>query len=339
MKVLIVKMSSLGDVIHALPALSDAKKAIPEITFHWVIEERFATIAHWHPAVSKVIPIALRRWRKAWLAKTTRAEMRAFKEELRRESYDAVVDLQGLLKSAWVTRLVKAERFGYDRKSIREPLASFFYHKKFAVSRKQHAVDRNRQLLCQALYYPFRDVMPDYGIPRQHYSDETLSKDRYLLCFHGTTWANKHWPESYWIALVQRVTAQGLQVKLGWGSEVEKARAERIASVCRHAVVLERLDLEGLGLVIANAVAVVSVDTGLGHLAAAFDVPTLALYGPTDPVKSGILGEQQFNLSADFPCAPCLKRQCAYRKPASEWPACFTTVSPDRVWAALERMV
>jgi heptosyltransferase-1 len=335
MKILLIKTSSLGDVIHTLPALTDAKKAIPDIEFHWVVEERFTAIAHWHPAVTKVIPIALRRWKKKPFHLANWKEWRAFKKILQSEDYDLVIDAQGLLKSALLTRCVKTDSAGYDKHSIREPLASYFYKRKFAVSRKQHAIDRIRQLMCQALYYPFKDEMPDYGINRIDY---LLNTGPYILFFHGTTWENKHWPEKYWIQLAKLAAEKQIRIKLAWGSSAEKERAERIASRCDNTEVLPDLDLKGLAPVIASAQAVVTVDTGLGHLAAAFAVPTLALFGPTDPDKNGILGELQYNLAAKFDCAPCLKRSCSFKGKTNVWPACFSTVTPELVWEKLSSL-
>ena len=139
MRVLLVKTSSLGDVIHALPALTDAARAIPGITFDWVVEEGFAEIPTWHPSVGNVIPVAIRRWRKNLWETIKSGEWRRFKQRLRAEKYDLVIDAQGLLKSALLTRYVKAPVAGFDRDSAREPLASRFYQRRLAVARGQHA--------------------------------------------------------------------------------------------------------------------------------------------------------------------------------------------------------
>lgn len=336
MKVLIIKTSSMGDVIHSLPALTDAKEAMPNIQFDWVVEERFKMIPAWHPAVDKVIPVAIRRWRKSLLSKQTRTEMKAFFKNLRAASYDLVIDAQGLLKTAWITKKVKAPSCGLNVKSAREPMASLFYHRRVFVRSDQHAVERVRQLFSQALYYPYPVGMADYAVDKERW--QTPQKP-YVLFFHGTTWANKHWPITYWKSLAGMLRQQGMAVKLSWGSEDEREASHAIADGAQGVDILPNLNIEGLMPVIANAKAVVAVDTGLGHLAAALNIPTVALFGPTDPDKTGLMGEKQVNLVADFSCAPCLKRECSFRGEAAVWPACFATVTPERVMAQLKQLV
>lgn len=331
MKILLIKMSSLGDVIHTLPALTDAQNAIPEIEFHWVIEERFQSVARWHPAVSKVFPIALRRWRKSWFSKKTRAEEKAFKENIQHEHYDLVIDAQGLLKSALVARMVNAEKSGYSFKSAREPLASLFYQKRFRVSWRLHAIERIRFLFSKALYYPYPESDPDGGVCL----DDGGEKN-YLLFFHGTTWENKHWPEKYWVRLAEIALRHGYRVRLAWGSKEELARCERIKQATMKSEVIDDCDIDGIAKEISGARAVVAVDTGLGHLAAALKIPTFVLFGPTDPERNGVLGSRNLNLQVEFPCAPCLKRTCTYKGEHSVEPPCFGSLPPELVWQRLE---
>ena len=153
MRVLVIKTSSLGDVIHTLPALTDAARAIPGIRFDWVVEEGFAEIPAWHPAVSQVITVAIRRWRKHPLKTLRSGEWSRFKQRLRESHYDLVIDAQGLLKSAWLTRYVKTPVAGLDSNSAREPIAARFYDRPYSVPRGQHALERTRQLFGQALGY------------------------------------------------------------------------------------------------------------------------------------------------------------------------------------------
>ena len=301
MRVLLIKTSSLGDVIHTLPALTDAARAIPGIQFDWVVEEGFAEIPAWHPAVAQVIPVAIRRWRKHPWQTFKSGEWRRFKARLRETKYDLVIDAQGLLKSAWLTRYVQAPVVGLDRDSAREPLASRFYDKTYCVPKNQHALERVRQLFALALGYPLPQGIGDYGLDRASMADAALPP--YLLFLHGTTWASKHWPEHEWRALAEHMNSQGWAVRLPWGNDIEKARAERIASGLEHAAVLPKLNLAGVAKVIAGARACVAVDTGLGHLAAALDVPTISLYGPTLPGKVGAYGRGQIHLCASGPGA------------------------------------
>ena len=346
MRVLLIKTSSLGDVIHALPALTDAARALPGVRFDWVVEEGFAEIPSWHPAVDTVIPVAIRRWRKNLWQTFKTGEWAAFKRRLRDTRYDVVIDAQGLFKSAWLTRYVNAPVAGLDSESVREPLASRFYDRdrRYPVARGQHAVERLRQLFAQALGYELPPGLGDYGLkPLEALSDSLESP--YVLFLHGTTWATKHWPEMYWRQLAELMAARGLQVRLPWGNPAEKARAERIAEGLDNAVVLPKLNLAGVARVLAGAEACVAVDTGIGHLAAALDVPTVSLFGPTNPGLTGAYGKSQVHLASDWPaCTPCLQKKCTYTPSPDEqlrfdlkreWPLCFTRLNPERVASQL----
>ncbi|MBX8535199.1 lipopolysaccharide heptosyltransferase I [Pseudomonas cichorii] len=344
MRVLLIKTSSLGDVIHALPALTDAAQALPGIQFDWVVEEGFAEIPTWHPAVDKVIPVAIRRWRKNLWQTFKTGEWRGFKQRLRETHYDVVIDAQGLFKSAWLTRYVNAPVAGLDKNSAREPIASRFYDRPYPVARGQHAVERLRQLFAQALGYELPAGLGNYGLKRLSALDETLEAP-FVLFLHGTTWATKHWPEHYWRQLAELMAARGLNVRLPWGNPAEKARAEGIAEGLDNAQVLPKLNLAGVARVLASAQACIAVDTGIGHLAAALDVPTISLFGPTNPGLTGAYGKSQVHLAGDYPaCAPCLQKKCTYQPTADdqqrfdlkrEWPMCFTRLNPERVASQL----
>lgn len=299
MKVCVIKTSSMGDVIHTLPALTDAQKAIPSLSIDWVVEENFAEIPRWHSAVNRVIPIALRRWRKSPFSIQTRNEWKNYRTLLQAENYDAVIDAQGLIKSAlFATRFAQGVKHGYDRQSIREPLASFFYDKKYAISYQQHAVERIRQLFAQSLGYELPQVQGDYGIAR-HFLHQTSEKN-YVVFIHSTTRADKHWEESEWKKLIEKITAlSDCEIHLPWGNEQEKARAERLTQAHSNVIVLPKLTLTELAKQLANAKAVVSVDTGLAHLTAALDKPNITLYGATDPKLIGCYGENQHYLSVN----------------------------------------
>ena len=346
MRVLIIKTSSLGDVIHTLPAITDAAHAIPGIRFDWVVEEGFAEIPSWHPAVDEVIPVAIRRWRKHLWQTLKSGEWKAFKQRVRARKYDLVIDAQGLVKSAWLTRYVKAPVAGLDRYSAREGLASRFYDRRLSVARGQHAVERVRQLFALALGYDLPSGLGDYGLDRSRL--EEIPAMPYVVFLHGTTWDTKHWPEVYWRQLAERLGRGGLHICLPWGNPAEKARAERIAQGLKNAQVLPKLNLAGVARVLAAAKACVAVDTGLGHLAAALDVPTLSLFGPTNPGLTGAYGKVQIHMASDFPCAPCLQKKCTYQPTAQdarqfdlkrEQPLCFTRLNPERVASRLSTLL
>lgn len=337
MHVLLIKTSSLGDVIHLLPALTDARRALPGMRCDWVVEDTFAAVPGWHPAVERVVPVALRRWRRQPLQAIRSGEWRRFRQALGERRYDAVIDAQGLLKSALLARLAHGPRHGFDYRSAREPLAAASYRHRHAVARAQHAVTRLRQLLAASLDYHLPATPADFGLDR--YRLRATPARPYLVFLHATTWPSKHWPESYWIALAQLAGQHGYQVQLPWYSAHERARAERIATAGEHAQPLPRLGLTDLARVLAGAAGVVGVDTGLAHLAAALGVPGITLYGATSTALTGVLGSRQRNLAALFPCAPCRRRQCRYHGAASVTPACFEQLTPQAVMTALLQQI
>ncbi|RTE67150.1 lipopolysaccharide heptosyltransferase RfaC [Amphritea opalescens] len=324
MKVLIVKTSSMGDVIHTLPALTDAVKAIPEIRFDWVVEEAFAEIPSWHSAVDRVIPVAIRRWRKNLWQTFSKGEWRRYRAALAETHYDLVIDAQGLLKSAaLVTRYSHGVRCGYDKSSAREPLAAHFYQRCFHVDKQQHAVERTRQLFAQALGYEI-EGRGDFAI-RQHFMADQNAVSDYLVFLHSTTRFDKHWPEVYWRELIVKAISAGWTIKLPWGNPEEKARAERLAAGHDRVEVLPKLNLAQVTKVLAGAAACVSVDTGLSHMAAALDRPNVILFGPTDPGLVGGYGKDQICLEAS-------KQEPSGR---SVDPVVFANLTPEVVWHTL----
>ena len=335
MRVLIIKTSSLGDVVHTLPALSDAQQVIPGIEFDWVVEEAFASIPAWHSAVNEVIPVALRRWRKALFASATRRQWRTFKQRLQAKQYDLVIDAQGLLKSAWLTAKAHGPSHGYDRQSAREGLVASTYQVSHRVAREQHAIDRVRSLFAAALGYPLPAGRPDYGIARDSANIDATQ----LVFLHGTTWPSKHWPEQYWRQLVAIAAGAGYQVVLPSGNAEERERAQRLAENNDQVEAAATMDLEGLAELLASSAGAVAVDTGLGHLATALALPTVSLYGSTDPSLTGTRGQYQAQLAAEFECAPCLQRQCRYNKPAAVSPACYQSLQPQQVWDKLQQLL
>ncbi|MBI6548044.1 lipopolysaccharide heptosyltransferase RfaC [Xenorhabdus lircayensis] len=299
MRVLLVKTSSMGDVLHTLPALTDAKQHLPDIQFDWVVEEGFAQIPTWHFAVENVIPVAIRRWRKNWFRKDIREERARFRQQLQQPQYDAIIDAQGLLKSAFlVTRLAHGPKHGYDKKSIREPIASFFYDHRHTVSKQQHAVERIRTLFADSLGYKKPSEQGDYVIARHFLNQQMGTQSNYLVFLHATTRDEKHWPENHWRQLIAELQTTGMRIKLPWGAEHEHQRALRLAEGFSHVDVLPKLTLAEVAQVLAGANAVVSVDTGLSHLTAALDRPNITLFGPTDPGLIGGYGKEQHPLKS-----------------------------------------
>lgn len=294
--ILFIKTSSLGDVIHHMPALTEASRARPDERLAWLVEEAFAPLVRLHPAVNEVIPVAWRRWRMSLYSPATLAEIAGSLRAIRARQYDEIVDSQGLLRSAVIARLARGRRHGYDSSSIREPLASLFYDVRHRVSRDLHAITRNRMLSALALGYSPQGA-PDFGLDRGRLA---TADGRYTVLLHATARAAKRWPEENWIALGRALVGRGLDPVLPWGSAEEQARSARIAAALPRACVPERAPLNEVARLIAGAQLVVGVDTGLMHLAAALGVPLVAIFtgsrpGLTGPVGTGpiaVLGEE-----------------------------------------------
>lgn len=338
MHILLIKTSSLGDVVHALPALTDAMRAIPGIKFDWVVEESLAEIPGWHPAVDKVIPVAIRRWRRRPLATLFSNEWKAFRQQIKTRHYDKVIDAQGLMKSALLSRMARGDKCGLHGSVAREPLAALAYRQKFKIAKGQHAIQRVRQLFANCLGYAEPTEPIDYGIDASRFTVENSTQPS-IVFLHGTTWSTKLWPELYWAQLANMAAAEGFRVLLPWGNDEERDRAKRIATGCVDAQVLDQCSLEQMAAHLATASAVVAVDTGLGHLAAALSVPSVTIYGATKPGLTGTLGTSQLHLCADFPCSPCLQRRCSYRGDAAVTPACYASVDAKLVWQKTSTLI
>jgi heptosyltransferase-1 len=335
MRVLLVKMSSLGDLVHTLPAITDA--AAQGVVFDWVVEEAFTAIAEKHPAVQRVLPIAWRRWRRSVLSH--RGELAGFFSALRSHRYDLVIDAQGLWKSSVVAAAARSDQtWGFDRASAREGTSTLLYRRHVAVARDQHAIDRQRRLFAGVLGYPLPDTPPESGIETNQ-----PTQDRNCVLCHGTTWASKHWPEPMWQELSRTLQGRGYRVLLPAGNESERQRAVRIAEAS-GAQVLPTLPLASLMETLATAELVVGVDSGLSHLAAALGTRTVTLYGSTDAALTGCRGQRVVNLQADFACSPCRLRSCNYAGSAEHWqntsvtPACFSRITPDQVLRTIEAL-
>ncbi len=284
--ILFIKTSSLGDVIHHMPALTEARCRRPDARFAWVVEEAFAPLVGLHSAVSDVIPVASRRWRGALWSPSIWREMAQARSAIRARSYDEIVDTQGLFRSALIARLARGRRHGYDAASIRERAASLLYDLQHKVPRDLHAIARNRILTGLALGYTPSGAI-DFGLDRDRLAAATES---YGILLHATARPEKEWPEERWIALGRELRPRVSSLLLPWGSEAEHARSIRIAAALGDARVPERQPLDHMARLIAGASFVAGVDTGLLHLAAALGVPLTAIFVGSEPGLTGPMG-------------------------------------------------
>ena len=285
-KILFIKTSSLGDVIHNMPAVGEAQARLPGARIAWVVEEAYVPLVRLHPAVADVIPVAARRWRKAPFSAATWREIGERRRAIGAETYDAVIDTQGLLRTGILTRCAKGRRHGYGRRSIREPLAAMFYDVKHAVARDLHAIERNRLLAGLALGYA-PDGAPDYGLDRERLREGNRP---YAVLLHGTARPEKEWAPENWIALGKILEARNIDLVLPWGNDREHARAAHLAANITKGRVADAMPLDRMARLIAGAQFIVGVDTGLVHLAAALGVPLVAIFAGSRPELTGPIG-------------------------------------------------
>lgn len=302
-RLLIVKTSSMGDVIHMLPAITDIARAHPRIKIDWAVEEAFAHIPAWHPAVRNVIPVAIRRWRKNLFSADTWKQVRRLRKQLREASYDLVMDSQGLFKSALVASWANSPVAGMDRQSAREGIAARFYRDHYTVPRGQHAVPRNRQLAAQVLGYSLEGNPLDYGVGKHLQQSGLLNTsstalddielaERFIIFLHAASTPDKEWPVRRWIELGRILNERGISILLPWGSHREHVNANAIAAGLDRVQVLPRLGLNELASLFLKAEMLVGEDSGLSHMAAALDKPIIALYLVTDPALTGVMGSE-----------------------------------------------
>lgn len=296
MKVLLVRTSSMGDLIHTFPAVTEFARHFPKAKLDWLAEEAFTDIAALHPFVRHVVPCALRRWRKQPTLQSLR-QFRAMKTRLIAEQYDVVMDSQGLLKSAWLGRQAQGQAFvGFDRHSIREPFAAWIYDKSYAVSLYAGAITRYRLLFAQVFGYEADLSQVDFGLTGVYARPNWLPEGAYWVALASTSRVEKEWQETHWLELAKARASDGCFCVLPWGSIAERARAERFAAAMPRAIVAPKMSLAEAARLMANAHYAVGVDTGLLHMANAFDRPSLAIFTDSDPKHAGVIGKRGANL-------------------------------------------
>ena len=324
----------MGDVVHALPAVTDAVNANPNISFDWVVEGSFKDLPKMHQSVDRVIPVAVRKWRKAPFKHLS--DIRTSIKDIKKEKYDVVIDAQGLIKSAFFTHYSRGKKYGLSKTSAREPLASMAYDYKIDVPKGLHAIERVRQLFSKSLGYDFTSNTLSYGLKKEDFIEPALLAQPYVVFLHGTTWASKHWPIQYWKELILLAANKGVNVYLPWGNAEERNRAGILAGMSSKAHVLPSSSIKQLAAILMHANGVVGVDSGLSHLAAACGTAVVTLYGSTSAKLTGTLGEKNKALQATFSCSPCLRKECNYSVVTDVQPACYQDVKPADVWGQLE---
>jgi heptosyltransferase-1 len=287
MKLLIVRTSSLGDLVHMLPAISDISRHVPGAQIDWVAEEAFAEIPSWHPAVHEVIPVAHRRWRKSWWSAESRAGRQAVLKRLRAAEYDLVLDMQALLKSVWLVRAASGVKHGLDWRSAREPLSTLFYDVRHRVEFWQPAVPRQRKLAALALGYQYEGE-PDFGLQALCLPKDTVQP--YAVIMPSASRDDKLWPEPDWQAVFDRLQGSGLALRLLAGNDDEHARAQALIRGRDNATVQPKSALHALSELLSRARIMVGLDSGLTHLCAALGTDTVGIYKASTPVRTPLVG-------------------------------------------------
>jgi heptosyltransferase-1 len=320
MKVLIVKASALGDVVHALPVLAWLKSADPDMEIDWLVEEGFAPFLEGHPLLRKIHRIATRSWRQQGWTAAVRESLRTI-ASLRGERFDVVLDLQGNSKSAMFTLLSgAARRYGFGRDGVREWPNLLATNYRVALSANDHHISERSLTIARAAF-PGGSVRVAAGpLPirpdaaqriEAQLAEHGLAGRRFAVLHYGTTWTTKLWPVASWQTLVRSLAAAGNPVPvLTWGNAEEKEAVERIAAMAGGALIWPRGTLPELTALLARAAVVVGGDTGPVHIAAAVGTPTVSIYRVTDQSRNGPRGDRHIRLQAPLDCSPCLRKQC-----------------------------
>lgn len=279
--------------------MSDIARHVPDARIDWVAEEAFAEIPSWHPAVANVIKVAHRRWRRSWWSADVRAERRDLRDKLRDKPYDVVLDMQALLKSAWLVRQTRGVRHGLDWKSAREPLASLFYDVRHRVEFWQPAVIRQRALAGLVFGYT-PSGRPDFGL--QYFARDAAqvrngdgavgpASGQYAIVMPSASRSDKLWPEDDWAAVFERLRFAGCRLRLLAGNDQEAERAAALIKGIEGAEVVPRMNLTSVARLLAGCRVMVGLDSGLTHLSAALGRPTVGIYRASTPVRTPLVGD------------------------------------------------
>lgn len=371
MRILIIKLSSIGDLIHTFPAIIDAKLYVKDLIIDWMVDEDFFEIIDIYKnfndfqAIEKIITIPLRKIKRNVYKEIFKFNVRNFLDNLRSIKYDLIIDPQGLLKSAILTMLCKSHQtVGFNFNSCREKLASFIYNNTIEVNKNLHAIFRTKKLFADSLNYPYQENVTNinYGLDPKSFTQliksmpEKLYSFPYIVLLYGTSWESKHWHTDYWSNLCKLIIEDNKTIVMLVKEPAQQQFAEQIAIFLikninnytnnsnenkNRLIILSQLNFFQITVILANAVAIVAVDTGFAHLAASMKIPVVAMYGPTSKNTSGILGNTNVNLQSNYHCSPCYSRICLeyYRGKSKIKQPCFLEITPQVIFNKLKKLI
>ena len=290
----------MGDLMHALPALTEAKEHIEGISFDWVVDKNFASVPSWHPSVNKIIETDHRNWKKQLFSRNSRKSLRDAMNQINKSNYDLVLDMQNNLKSAFISYLSKHDVVGMDAKSAREYPAHLAYSKKIYVDKELHAIERQKKLLGKALGYDYTKNYVNYGASFNSFIKPNINlPDKYFVLVQNASWVTKQWSIKKWQQLIQVLEDKGIDMLLPSGNLEELDRAKEICSISNKAHAIDLMPLNEIAYIIKNADFCICSDTGLAHLSALTGTPSITLYGPTKISLIGTNGPKQKHLIGD----------------------------------------
>lgn len=345
LRILIVKVSALGDVVHALPVLDYLRQVAPAAQIDWVVEEPFREILDGNPLISRLFTVRTKKWRRTPFALATRREVQALKHALQSREYDLIFDLQGNLKSGLITWLASGERrYGFDREGVRESLNLLFTNNQVPLRRQDHHISARSLRVVSAPFgrdYQSLQLHTDiYSSPEDNAEASALLAtlaDGLVFVFHqGTTWQTKLWHEAGWIELGKRVLERfpDSSILLSWGNEREREASERLKlGIGGNARLLPAMTLKGLAALLKKVDLVVGGDTGPVHIAAAVGTPTVSFYRVTDPKRNAPQGEGHVRIQTPFHCKACLRKECDKDR------ECRESIKPAAIMAGIEKLL
>ncbi len=343
LKVLIVKISSMGDLIQCLPAITDAKSQHPNISFDWLIDKNFAEVASWHPAINQIIVSNHRAWKKDLKRFFINSELRSFLKKLRATKYDLVIDAQSNLKSAIFTMLTRGKKFGLDVQSVHEYGAHFAYHQRIKISKYQHHITRVRKIFAQALDYKLPKTQANYDIQNYNFPAPNINlPEKFFFLAPNASRTNKQWPNYRWQQLIKLLNSNypDYTIVIPWQSEKERNNIAEMIVATSNTLLLPPCSISEKAYVIQRAKTVISTDTGLAHLTAALDKPNITLYGPTLPKLCATVGKNQVHITANSPlCAPCLRKRCSLQDRKDDNAACMESITAGQIYAEICKLL